>query len=177
MTQQNQIIMLCILIFIAVPVGTFVTIKTINKLSRPPVNTLTRDRGDIELIDYIEPLQPAYTYHPNQIDLENNLFPVLERISYPPTYYTGANPPSYRSGTLPYYQSVDGININFGLEKAINIDFIWWLILIIMILISYHFLYRVKGNNWVCTIEILWGKREKFMKFEPIKEILKACFV
>jgi len=99
MTQQNQIIMLCILIFIAVPVGTFVTIKTINKLSTPPVNTLTRNRGDIELIDYIEPSQPAYTYHPNQFDLENNLFPVLERISYPPTYYTGPYTPSYRSET------------------------------------------------------------------------------
>jgi len=109
MTSQDQIIIICILAFITVPLGTFITIKTINKLSRPPVNALNRT-ADIELVDYIEPLQPLNTYYPNQIDLENNLFPVLERISYPPTYYTGSNPPFYGSGTLPYYQSYETIN-------------------------------------------------------------------
>lgn len=42
MTTQDQIIIICILAFIAVPLGTFITIKTINKLSRPPVNALNR---------------------------------------------------------------------------------------------------------------------------------------
>lgn len=133
MTTQDQIIIISILAFIAVPLGTFITIKTINKLSRPPVNTLVRSR-DIELVDYIEPSQPLNSYYPNQVDLLNNQFPVLERISYPPTYYTGAIPPYYRSGTLPYYQSVDGININYALENE-NIFNSYFIFLIIMFLV------------------------------------------
>jgi hypothetical protein len=109
MTTQDQIIIICVLAFIAVPLGTFITIKTINKLSRPPVNALNRT-ADIELVDYIEPSQPLNTFYPNQIDLVNNQFSVLERISYAPTYYTGSNPPFYQSGTLPRYQSVETIN-------------------------------------------------------------------
>lgn len=124
----------CVLAFIAVPLGTFVTIKTINKLSRPPVNTLVRS-GDIELADYIEPTQPFNTFYPNQFDLVRNQFSVLERVSYPPTYYSGSNPPFYRSGTLPYYQSVDGININCCLEENINLDLILWLILFFILVI------------------------------------------
>jgi hypothetical protein len=109
MTTQDQIIIICILAFITVPLGTFITIKTINKLSRAPVNTLNRT-ADIELVDYIEPSQPLNTYYPNPIDLLNNQFSVLERISYPPTYYTGSNFPFHQSGTLPRYQSVETIN-------------------------------------------------------------------
>ena len=116
MTTQHQIIAICIIVFIGIPVGTFTTIKCIKKLTRVPENTLYR-RNDIELVDYIEPSQPLNAYYPNPIDLVNNQFPVLERISYPPTYYTGSNPPFYQSGTLPYYQSVDGININSCLEN------------------------------------------------------------
>jgi hypothetical protein len=135
MTTQDQIIIICILAFIAVPLGTFITIKTINKLSRAPVNALNRT-ADIELVDYIEPLQPLNTYYPNQFDLVNNQFSVLERISYAPTYYTGSNIPFYQSGTLPYYQSVDGININSCLENE-NIfnSFFTFLIFIIMFLV------------------------------------------
>jgi hypothetical protein len=109
MTTQDQIIIICVLAFIAVPLGTFITIKTIKKLTRPPVNALNRT-ADIELVDYIEPSQPLNTFYPNQIDLVNNQFSVLERISYAPTYYTGSNPPFYQSGTLPRYQSVETIN-------------------------------------------------------------------
>ena len=136
MTTQHQIIAICILVLIAVPVGTFTTIKTINWLTRPPVNALRRETGDIELINYIEPSQPVNAYHP--IDLVNNQFPVLERISYPPTYYSGSNPPFYRSGTLPYYQSVDGININSCLENEniilLNSYFIFLIILFLLII-------------------------------------------
>jgi hypothetical protein len=135
MTTQHQIIAICIIVFIAVPVGTFTTIKCIKKLTRVPENTLYR-RNDIELVDYIEPSQPLNAYYPNQIDLVNNQFPVLERISYPPTYYTGSNPHFYQSGTLPYYQSVDGININSGLENE-NIfnSFFTFFIFIILFLV------------------------------------------
>jgi hypothetical protein len=125
MTTQHQIIAICIIFFIAVPVGTLTTIKCIKKLTRVPENTLYR-RNDIELVDYIEPSQPLNAYHPNQFDLVNNQFPVLEIISYPPTYYTGSNPHFYQSGTLPSYQTVDRWYINSCLENEniINSDFI-----------------------------------------------------
>lgn len=66
MTTQDQIIIICILAFIAIPVGTFTIIKCINKLSRTPVNRVERT-GDIELIatdnpqqNYPDLLEPAY---------------------------------------------------------------------------------------------------------------------
>jgi hypothetical protein len=62
MTTQHQIITICVLAFIAVPLGTFTIIKTIKKLTRPPVNTLLR-LGDIEL-NYIEPVHPGHVYQP-----------------------------------------------------------------------------------------------------------------
>jgi hypothetical protein len=108
MTTHDQIIIICILAFITVPLGTFITIKTINKLSRPPVNTLVRS-GDIELVDYIDPAQPSYNYP----DLLESTYGRITSLA--PTYQTGVLPPSYRSGTLPYYQSVDGF-INCPLE-------------------------------------------------------------
>lgn len=126
MTTQDQIIIICGLAFIAVPLGTIITIKTIKKLTRPPVNALNRETGDIELINYIEPSHPVDAYYP--IDLVNNQIPVLERISYAPTYYTGPNPPFYQSGTLPYYRSYETINCVLENENIINQDIIIWLI-------------------------------------------------
>lgn len=64
MTTQDQIIIICVLAFIAAPLGTFISIKTINKLTRPPVNTLTTTTGDIELGHYIEPMRPPHSYQP-----------------------------------------------------------------------------------------------------------------
>jgi hypothetical protein len=61
MTTQDQVIIICVLAFIAVPLGGFITIKTINKLTKPPVNTLVRS-GDIELVEFIEPVQPPQVY-------------------------------------------------------------------------------------------------------------------
>jgi hypothetical protein len=113
MTTQNQIIIICALAFIAVPLGTFTTIKLIKKLSRTPVNTLIRGSGDIEL-NYIEPSQPVHEYHP--LDLNNLQFPTDGRItSYVPSYETGLIP-SYRSGTLPSYHITDRFYINSPLE-------------------------------------------------------------
>jgi hypothetical protein len=131
MTTQHQIIAFCVLASIAVPLGTFVTIKTINKLMRPPINRLVRTHGDIEL-NYI---QPGQTY--NYPDLLEPPAPIYDRIqsySYPPSYETGVIP-SYRSGTLPHYQSVDGININCCLEDNINLDYIFYIILFLIILL------------------------------------------
>jgi hypothetical protein len=108
MTTQDQIIIICILAFISVPLGTFITIKTIKKLTRPPVNTLIIP-GDIELVDYIDPAQPTYNYP----DLLASTYGRITSLA--PTYQTGVVPPSYRSGILPPYQSVDGF-INCPLE-------------------------------------------------------------
>jgi len=62
MTTQHQIIAICIIVFIAVPLGTFTTIKCIKKLTRVPENTLIRS-GDIEL-NYIEPVHHGHVYQP-----------------------------------------------------------------------------------------------------------------
>ncbi len=104
MTTQHQVIALCVIGFIAVPVGCFTIVKCINKLIRLPENTLHR-RNDIELTDYIEPTQ---SYIP---DLLNPQYPTFERITtLAPTYQTGVVPPSYRTGILLPYQSVEYIN-------------------------------------------------------------------
>ncbi len=118
MTTQHQIIAICIIVFIAVPVGSFTIIKTINKLTRAPVNTLVRS-GDIELVDYIEPTRPQQIFN-NQDLLESH-----GRFSY---YYDRISDygrvPSYRTGTPPIYQSVDRLNINCCLENNINLFYI-----------------------------------------------------
>ena len=107
----HQIIIICILAFISVPLGTFTVIKTINKLSRPPANTLVR-AGDIELVDYIAPTRPQQVYN-----LMENQFPTnyYERV---PTFY---------SGTPPSYKTVDQGYINSCLENEniIISDFIF----------------------------------------------------
>lgn len=145
MTTQDQIIIICGLAFIAVPLGTFITIKTIKKLTRPPVNALNRETGDIELINYIEPSHPLDAYYP--IDLVNNQIPVLERISYAPTYYSGPNPPFYQSGTLPYYRSYETINCVLENENIINQDIIIWLITFLAIRLI--FLWFTSKNSFI----------------------------
>lgn len=124
MTTQQQIIAICILASIAVPLGTFTAIKLINKLSRPPVNTLVRS-GDIEL-DYIEHTQEIHDFispqYPRYAIISNHL-PWYDRV------------PSYQSGTLPSYHSVDRGFINSCLENSINLDFFIWLILFFILVI------------------------------------------
>jgi hypothetical protein len=58
MTNQDQVIMACVLAAIALPLGSFYTYKAVNKFMRPIENRLVRTHGDIEL-NYI---QPAQTY-------------------------------------------------------------------------------------------------------------------
>jgi hypothetical protein len=71
MTTQHQIIAFCILAVITVPIGTFVSIKLIKKLTSPPVNTLTR-RGDIELGDFIQ--------HTNGRDIDLSSLPQYPQV-------------------------------------------------------------------------------------------------
>lgn len=136
MTTQHQTIAFCVLALLAIPVGGFTTYKLINRLTRPPVNTLVR-AGDIEL-DYIEPTQPNQIYQP--IDLENTHYINLESISNwrdrVPSYYTGQPAPSYFSGgNPPSFNTVDRGFIHCSLEDNINLDYILWLILFCVFLL------------------------------------------
>ena len=115
MTHQDQIIIICILAIISVPLGTFITIKTINKLSTPPVNTLIRS-GDVELVDFIEPTRPQQIFnYPDLLESHGRFSYYYDRIS------DYGRLPSYRTGTPPIYQSVDRLNINCCLENNINL--------------------------------------------------------
>jgi hypothetical protein len=144
MTNQDQIIIICILASIAVPLGTLITIKTINKCLRPPVNALQRS-GDIEMIDLIEPTQPQQVYYyPDVLGSYQGNIP-SGRL---PSFWSSI-PPSYRSETLPYYQSVDGININCCLENSINLNYILWLILFFIFLLTIR-----KFQNMILSISL-----------------------
>jgi hypothetical protein len=48
--------------------GVCVAIREVNRYARPVENVLTR-RGDIEMIDYIEPTQPLQMHDPRNLDL------------------------------------------------------------------------------------------------------------
>jgi hypothetical protein len=132
MTTQHQIIAFCVIAFTAVPLGTFVTIKLIKKLTISPVNALNRQTGDIELGDYIQPVQPPHSYQP--IDLLNyEPYNWAERV---PSYYTGQAAPSYYSGgNPPSFKTVERGFINCSLEDNINLDYILWLILFCVFLL------------------------------------------
>jgi hypothetical protein len=94
--------------------GVCVAIREVNRYATPAENVLTR-RGDIEMIDHIEPRQPLQAYTPRYLDLLNPEYPRYQRVStLAPTYNSGPVP-SYRSGTLPQYESMDTF-INSPLE-------------------------------------------------------------
>lgn len=135
MTTQTQVIIFCVIGVVSIPLGTFVAIKTINKIWAPPLDILRRNTGDIELVDYIQPSRPGITYYPREL-LDSQFYPSYERYSSAPTYYSGVN----YSSTLPSYHTVDNNIINCCLENEniINQDIIFWLItfLIINLIIS-----------------------------------------
>jgi hypothetical protein len=89
--------------------------------SIPVHNRLTRSHGELELGDYIEPVQPPHSYQP--IDLLNyEPYNWGERV---PSYYTGQAAPSYYSGgNPPSFNTVDRGFINCSLEDNINLDYI-----------------------------------------------------
>ena len=138
-------------------IGLLLKIKQTSRLSHNP-NVLRR--GDIELNDYIHPTQP---HIPREFDIIDPIVdpiqslhvhypqPIYERISTVPSFHTGALPPTYRSGTLPYYQSVDNFNINCILENEniINqefiIIFVWFfLVFLTIILFKNSIILRIK---------------------------------
>jgi hypothetical protein len=148
MTTQHQIIAFSIIAFISVPLFTFVTIKTINKLTRPQVNSLIRTRGDIEL-DYINPVQPDQVYQP--LDMPNpNYINWSDRV---PSFYTGRYPPSYFSGgNPPSFHTNDRSLINCCLEDNINLDYIFYIILFCVFLLLVR---KLIISNQLITVKII----------------------
>jgi len=144
MTTQHQIIAFCVIALISVPLGTFVIIKTIKKLSSPPVNVLTR-RGDIELGDYILPNNQNY------LDLLESPPQIYDRFSNyityygdrVPSYYSGQHAPSYQTGgNPPSFHTID--RINCPLEDYIKLE----IILIVLIFLSFLILWRMRNHGW-----------------------------
>jgi hypothetical protein len=117
--SHSDIIIITGTLFFASTVGVYAAIRYINIHSRQVENVLTR-RGDIELIEHIEPAQPLQVYTPRYPDLLNPEYPRYQRVStLAPTYNSGPIP-SYRSGTLPPpYESMDNF-INSPLELELS---------------------------------------------------------
>jgi hypothetical protein len=169
MTTQHQIIAFCVLLTIAVPVGTFSAIKLIKKLTIPPVNNLNR-RGDIELVDYIEPARPDYAYQP--LDVVNPNYMNYESYNWPdrvftlwsdrvPTYYSRGPAPSYYSGgNPPSFNTIDRTFINSSLENNINLNLYFILIIILfLVFIIVIFYYKPIDNKLIDN---------KPIKYKPI---------
>ena len=94
------------------------------------MNTLVRS-GDIELVDYIEPVQPPHSYQPK--DLENLNYEPYNCYDRASSFNMWGNPPTYNSDPLP---SFDGIyRINCPLEDYINQDLILIFLFLLMIII------------------------------------------
>lgn len=109
--SNSELIIISITLVISSALGVYGVVRCINLHTRPPVNSLTRRFGDIEL-QYIEPstnnnldlLQPEQVYTPGRIPdylFEN----YSERIpSEVITNNCSSNPPSYH--TLDLFQQV-----------------------------------------------------------------------
>lgn len=185
MTTQHQIIAFCVIAFLAVPLGTFTAIKCIKKLTRPPVNTLIRSHGDIEL-NFIEPSQPGHAYlpidtlNPNYMSYET--YNWGERVSSYwsnrlPSYFSGQHAPSYYSGgNPPSFNSVDRGFINCSLEDNINLDYILWLFLfyVFLLLIRKLIISNKINIEKIITLLLLSGLSIIYLQFGllPLAQII-----
>lgn len=133
--------------------GVCVAIREVNRYARPAENVLTR-RGDIEMIDHIEPTQPLQAYTPRYLDLLNPEYPRYQRVStLAPTYNSGPVP-SYRSGTLPPpYESMDNF-INSPLELELS-DITPWVIFL-LIFIAFIIKFKNKWNICIIILILTW---------------------
>lgn len=93
--SHTDIIIITATLFFTSTVGVYAAIRCINKHWAPAQNRLVR-RGDIELVDYIEPStnnnldllepQPAYIY--DRIPTYFSEYPPTYFSEYPPSYHT-----------------------------------------------------------------------------------------
>jgi hypothetical protein len=72
MTNQDQVIIACVLAAIALPLGSFYTFKAVNKFMRPIENRLISRHQDIELGDYIQ--------HTNVRDIDLSSLPQYPQV-------------------------------------------------------------------------------------------------
>lgn len=139
---HTEIIWVLVTASFASTFGVYAVIRVIKQYTRPPMNTLTRGSGDIEL-NYIEPTQSNYP------DLLTSQYQTYETIqSLAPSYQTGIVPPSYRSAILPPYQSVDRLNCPLELNSW---DFSLLLILIFLLIIWIIYL-KTNSLNAMSTL-------------------------
>jgi hypothetical protein len=141
--------------------------EIIYRAHRTPIhNRLRRAHGDIELnqLNQIEPIQPEHAYHPldevNPNYMNYETYNWGERVSSfwrdrVPTYYSGQPAPSYYSGgNPPSFNTIDRGFINCSFEDNINLDYILWLILFLilaLILKKLSFRFFKKNENIVFT--------------------------
>ena len=135
--MTTQVIILCALGAIAVPLGTFVTIKKFS--GHTPINTLRRNH-DIELqdVNHIQSnlrdidISSIPEYPTSQLLI--NQMPIRWDI-YPPPRFDHLSGNTATRNTPPGYSQIRESYINSPLENIINYDFIFWLILFILIYI------------------------------------------
>ena len=142
MSTEITIIIGCGLAAIAIPLGTFILVKTIKKLSGEPVNVLRRPNHDIEL-DIIEPIQSGF--NPRGVDL-GSIPEFPQAVIRWDTY-------QWRGESLPSYHTYDNITIYCGLENCVNLDLI---IFVFTIFLTLYLFKQVKGKNVNFIPAIYW---------------------
>jgi hypothetical protein len=131
--SQGETILIVVTVTICSTLGVYVAVRVINQWTTPTVNTLVRRSGDIELVDYIEPNQPV-------VDFIEPIQPALPN----PTYHSDILGRDYRLiESIHEYPGYVPSSIICPLENTINIDFILWLIVIILQIIIIIILIRI----------------------------------
>jgi len=136
--SHSDIIIITVTLFVTSTAGVYVAVRYTNLLTRPPVNTLTRRSGDIEL-QYIEPstnntldlLQPEEVSKRVQQDYTSER---ITNSSEGITSSLGNNPPSYHTLDLlqpqqvyiheriPIFERIPSSNTNFYSDDSINLQ-------------------------------------------------------
>jgi hypothetical protein len=149
--SHTDIIIITGICFISSTVGVYAVLKYINLHTRPPINSLIRSSGDIELQDYIEPsgdfserVLSSFSANPpsyyNTLDLlQPQQVHISERVpSYIPTYST-TDPFSITNSCFEdslNLQTFPEYYIHCCLEDSINLNYIFLFILFIMVVYS-----------------------------------------
>jgi hypothetical protein len=142
---HTDIIWIVVTLGLSSTLGVYAAIRYINLHTRPPVNTLVRS-GDIELVDYIEPT------HVRDIDLSS--LPQFPQVMV-------NNPLPIRWEHPPRYSQLTNNFINSSFENSINLDFIWIILLFLVLLIGLVYLNKPINNfpilsNDISTQEITY---------------------
>lgn len=205
MNHSDVIIIITVSLFITSIAGMYGTLKYIKLHTNPPMNTLIRTRGDIEL-QYIEPsrdnnidlLPPEQVYSSDRVpciseatyntseSISNHLDLIEPQQVYDrvPSTSISSNPPSYNTLDLlqpqPVYTNwssnpstnisswgdslniqripnyLNDLNINSCLEDSINLNYIFIVgILFLIVILSNSLLGLNPYNEWLYIIKII----------------------